>query len=144
MFCRSVTLIVFCFSSLTIAAWNWIEEDFGGYVRWSFNCDFYGDVYWNNQVVDGNQNIVKLIEELEANREDCGWLCWANFNCYYYSHSQNVCRTMSLKKELLFSTNNENAGRSYITTPYLADGDTICGYIPSRIEALKMSTNREI
>jgi hypothetical protein len=99
----------------------------------------------DNQI-DNSIIVVKLIiGQYETNSQDCAGLCWTDLNCLYYSHSTlNSCRTMSLKKNLiqLSSSIDKENGRRVIsrrmTTPFLADGnDTICGYIPSRINAIK-------
>jgi hypothetical protein len=143
--------IVFCCYSIIVVsdAWNWNDD---GNVRWSYNCDFYGDgeMDVDNQIDVDSIIVVKLIGQYETNSQDCAGLCWTDFNCLYYSYTTlNSCRTMALKKNLIqlssASIGKENGRRVIsrrLTTPFLADGDeTICGYIPSRINAIKMSIN---
>ncbi|KAI9563607.1 hypothetical protein GHT06_011071 [Daphnia sinensis] len=140
--------IVFYLSTSVAAALNWEDGEFGGQVKWSFNCDFYDEDgpagsrrYEDNELADNDNDLIRIIGEHKSNREDCGWLCWADVECHYYSHSQNVCRTMSLTKKVLVQPAVAH-GRAFIhhvTVPYLADSETICGYIPSRIVAFNTS-----
>jgi hypothetical protein len=148
------SMIVFYLSMTLISAINWEDGEFNGQVKWSSNCDFYdedgggggGGGYGDNEIIDDDRDLIRLIGEQQSNRQDCGWLCWADTQCHYYSHSQNVCRTMSLKKKVLTpgGVSQHQRERSatfihHVTMPYLADSETICGYIPSRIIAFNIS-----
>ncbi|KAK4026734.1 hypothetical protein OUZ56_015760 [Daphnia magna] len=143
---RFVYVSIVFYLSTSVAALNWEDGEFGGQVKWSFNCDFYDedgpvrDRYEDNELVDDDKGLIRIIGERKSNREDCGWLCWADVECHYYSHSQNLCRTMSLKKKVLVSAlAHGETFIHHVTVPYLADSETICGYIPSRIIALNTS-----
>lgn len=139
---ESMAVIVLYLSTSVIvssSAFNWEDGEYGGQVKWSFNCDFYDQDVDNNEidVNDAAKDLIRVIGEHKSNRQDCGWLCWADVQCHYYSHSQDSCRIMSLKKP----TRQRSANNliHHVTMPYLADSETICGYIPSRLIAFNIS-----
>lgn len=116
-------------SSTFISTLDWQDDQFGGQLKWSSNCDFdgnFGDYSYENKVDD---NPVRLIGQQASQQLDCGWLCWADVRCHYFSHSGGMCRTMSPARARIISN------PSTMAIPYLADGDTICGFVPARVRA---------
>ncbi len=86
---RSIeSMIVFYLSMTVILAINWEDGEFNGQVKWSSNCDFYdedgadggggGGGYGDNEIIDDDKDLIRIIGEHQSNREDCGWLCWAD------------------------------------------------------------------
>ena len=146
-----MAVIVFYLSTSVIvssSAFNWEDGEYGGQVKWSFNCDFYDQDVDNNEIDVNDKDLIRVIGEHKSNRQDCGWLCWADVQCHYYSHSQDNCRIMSLKKQIVTGVASVAAGYArqrsanlihHVTMPYLADSETICGYIPSRLIAFNIS-----
>jgi hypothetical protein len=141
---ESMAVIVLYLSTSCVivssSAFNWEDGEYGGQVKWSFNCDFYDQDVDNNEidVNDAAKDLIRVIGEHKSNRQDCGWLCWADVQCHYYSHSQDSCRIMSLKKPTARQRSANNLIH-HVTMPYLADSETICGYIPSRLIAFNIS-----
>lgn len=142
-------------------ALQWLDGEFEGQVKWANNCvfDINSDVVdvvsdftlksdrnrivddensiENNQIdYNNNNNRLQLIGQQSSGRSDCGWLCWADVRCVYFSHSDGLCRTLSFKR-----MSNQKEDRSVRHVPFLADDDTICGYIPSRLTTSSLTTS---
>lgn len=141
----TVSVLLSLVTTSAVVAINWEDDEFGGQVKWAFNCDFdSGDE--DNQVFGGGEdnnndisNIVQMIgQQPSSSREDCGWLCWADVRCHYFSHSQSICRTMTTKKRLIKSNDQEQ--QTAVIVPFLADSDTVCGYVPSRVGSLPINS----
>lgn len=133
---QTVAVTVLILASAVVAL-RWEDDDYGGQVKWAFNCDFDSgeednqDEESNDINIDGGEDMVRLIGQHPSSRDDCGWLCWADVRCHYFSHSQSICRIMTTTKKRLIKSLSEDQQQAVIV-PFLADSDTICGYIPSR------------
>lgn len=123
------------------SALQWQDGGFNGQVKWAFNCEFdtTADDDDRNEV-DGD--VMPTVGRYQSSRDDCAWLCWADSQCQFFTHSQDTCRTLSFRDGNVASKRNH---QRRVRVPFLADGDTSCGYIPSRTTtSSNMSSTEEI
>lgn len=129
-------LLVVMIAAVTTSL-EWHQGDFNGQLKWAFNCDFDGEDDGGgggssddeaDNTVDQTDEEIRIIGVKRSERHDCGWLCWADVECCYFSHSQGTCRLMTLDTK-----SQQHQLPRHLPVPYLAESDTICGYIPSRI-----------
>lgn len=131
-------LLLLVATAFAVDALQWHQGDFNGQLKWATNCDFDddgggGDL--DNNSIDQSSDesplprprIIRLEEDV--GREQCGWLCWANVECSYFTHSDNVCRLMTTTDD---SGRETDVHQPMMAVPYLAESDTVCGYVPSR------------